>query len=74
MTTLREHLSSALRCCKREGGYTYKDIMDSVNISKTTLTYALNGGDKVSLDSYQELFDFFGFEVGIFISNLDTES
>lgn len=54
---IRNSLSIKLRETKKLGGYQYDDLIEGTGCSKSSIRYALNGGDKVSLEVFQKLFD-----------------
>lgn len=54
---LRKDLSELLRECKKVSGLTYDDMVDLSGCSKTSIRYALNGGEGVGLDVFQKLLD-----------------
>jgi transcriptional regulator with XRE-family HTH domain len=60
---LRKSMSSVLKRAKIEKGYTYDEISEKTNISKTSVRYALNGGDNVGLNVFEELFKFFDVNI-----------
>lgn len=56
--TIKKNLSDAIRECKRLSGATYDDLVIGTGCSKTSIRYALNGGDNVSLDVMQKILDY----------------
>lgn len=63
--SLRKNLSNAIREAKEVNGYTYDEIVEGVDCSKSAVRYALNGGDKVGIDLMERMLKFMGFGVGV---------
>ena len=67
--SIRVSLSEALRQAKEEKGYVYEDLIRGTGCSKSSIRYALNRGDNVSLEAFQKLLDYMEVYVKI-----ETES
>lgn len=63
--SIRKSMSDALKQRKREGSYVYQDLIEGTGCSKSSIRYALNGGNNVSLDVFQKLFDYMEVDVQI---------
>ncbi len=63
--SIRKSISKALRQSKVDGGHTYLELEDGSGCSRSSIRYALNGGNNVSLDVYQKLFDYMEVSVQI---------
>lgn len=59
--SLRVNLSDAVKKAKKLSGMTYEDIGDATGLSKSSIRYALNGGDKVGLDAMDTMVKSMGF-------------
>ncbi len=60
---LRKQLSGILKHCKKLSGMTYDDIVDETGFSKSSIRYALNGGEGVSIDTFEKIFVACGVEI-----------
>jgi transcriptional regulator with XRE-family HTH domain len=68
---IKTSLSNALRECKRLSGLTYDELVEGTGCSKTSIRYALNGGDNVSIEVMQKILDYTGqtVEISVVYSN-----
>ncbi len=62
--SLRKKLSTLLKEEKSRGRFTYEDLAVS-GCSKTSIQYALNGGDNCGLETFDKLFSCMGYEVKV---------
>lgn len=65
---IKTSLSDALRECKRLSGVTYDELVEGTGCSKTSIRYALNGGDNVSINVLQKILDYTEMTLEISIS------
>lgn len=63
--SLRKNLSEAIRDVKECHGLSYEEIIDIVGCSKTSLRYALNGGENVSIGLMENILNKLGYSVSI---------
>ena len=63
--SLRKSLSDVVREAKRQSGMTYDEIVEKVGCSKSSVRYALNGGDKVGIDIMERIITCCGFSAKI---------
>lgn len=54
--SIREKLSEILRQVKDNSGLTYAEISTMSGCSTSSIRYALNGGDKTSMEVFDKLF------------------
>lgn len=69
MNSLRKMLSEKLVECKKQEGLTYKQINEKSGCSISTIRYALNGGDGVSMENFEKLFK----SVGVSLLSIEVE-
>lgn len=60
--SLREIMSTALKEAKIKSGLTYDDIVSETGLAKTSIRYALNGGNNIGLNIFEKLFEFFNLK------------
>lgn len=61
--TLRKLLSNKLVELKNQNGSTYEDIMEVSGCSRSTVRYALNGGERVSMENFEKLLKALGVSI-----------
>lgn len=58
--SLRKLLSEKLVELKDADGCTYDDLVSRSGCSRSTIRYALNGGDRVSMENFEKLLKVLG--------------